>query len=409
MLMLAGAGLLIAGATLLPSEMSGGGGGGSRWGLFSGDRDVADAIRNVILFAPLGLGLALHGVPLARAAAFGCVASGIIETLQLSIIPGRDASLEDLLTNSVGTALGASLAAIAPHIYGPPSVRKERAGLVALVAAWLLVVGSSALTLPALPESRYFGQWNHEFGGRKWEGARVLAATVGSLEIVDWELETSREVRQALLAGAPIEVLGVAGDRVERATSFLQITDHRQREIFFIGPDRDDLVFRYRMRATALGFDQPDLRLRGALAATRTGDTIVIRAWREDGTYCLRLNEQRACGLGSSAAGGWQLLMHPDHVPPAGLSLAGAAWLALLAAPFASLTSSRRGLLGGALILALAPAVSALLPGVLLPGVVEWPGLPLGMWAGHAAGARLSAMAARDGGGVHARGDSRSY
>ncbi len=278
-----------------------------------------------------------------------------------------------------------------PRLYGAPGARKERAARWAAAAAWLATAGSAALMLPSLPESRYFGQWNHEFGGRKWEGAGVISATIDTLPIADWELAASPEVRQAMLAGAPIEVRGIAGHPVPRVTPFFQVADHRQRWIFLIGPDRDDLVFRYRTWATKMGFDQPDLRLRGALAEVQAGDTIVIRAWRERGRYCLVLNQRRDCGLGYSAAGGWRLLMHPEHLPRWTGSLIGAAWLALLAAPFASLTGSRRTLLVGTAALALAPAVSALLPGVLIPSVIEWLGLPLGVTAGRALGGRLAA------------------
>jgi hypothetical protein len=73
--------------------------------LFCGELATADAIRNVLLFIPLGIGLALCGVPLRTAVLLAVLFSGAIELTQL-YIPGRDASVGDLLSNSLGAAAG---------------------------------------------------------------------------------------------------------------------------------------------------------------------------------------------------------------------------------------------------------------------------------------------------------------
>ena len=76
--------------------------------IFCGERATADAVRNILLFAPLGVGLRLMHLSERKAIAFAMLLSGSVELLQL-VIPGRDASVGDLLSNSVGCMLGISL------------------------------------------------------------------------------------------------------------------------------------------------------------------------------------------------------------------------------------------------------------------------------------------------------------
>src|SRR5690606_38714249 len=73
--------------------------------LICGRRAVADAILNIGLFVPLGVGLGAVGVALAGALAGGILLSVAIEAAQLWI-PGRFASSADVLTNGSGVILG---------------------------------------------------------------------------------------------------------------------------------------------------------------------------------------------------------------------------------------------------------------------------------------------------------------
>ena len=74
--------------------------------LVCGSYGGADAILNVLLFAPLGFGLALWGVRAGRALLTALAVTILIETLQWFIIPGRDATLGDVAMNFLGAAFG---------------------------------------------------------------------------------------------------------------------------------------------------------------------------------------------------------------------------------------------------------------------------------------------------------------
>jgi hypothetical protein len=65
-----------------------------------------DVLQNVALYAPLGFTLAARGRPPARAALFGAVLSSLIELLQFGV-PGRSATIRDVITNAAGTWGGA--------------------------------------------------------------------------------------------------------------------------------------------------------------------------------------------------------------------------------------------------------------------------------------------------------------
>ena len=65
---------------------------------------------NVIIFAPLGAVLWRRGLPLTKAVLVGVGFSVGIEVTQL-IVPGRTTSFDDVLLNTLGVALGHSIAA----------------------------------------------------------------------------------------------------------------------------------------------------------------------------------------------------------------------------------------------------------------------------------------------------------
>ena len=73
--------------------------------LICGSHGLADAVLNVLLFAPLGAGLVASGTPLRYAVITAFVTSLTIELAQVAI-PVRYANLGDVLWNSVGALLG---------------------------------------------------------------------------------------------------------------------------------------------------------------------------------------------------------------------------------------------------------------------------------------------------------------
>lgn len=82
---------------------------GGFWCLVCGQLGAVDVTANVILFIPMGLSFALamnrRWLPLAIIIG----TTVMIETLQIRVIPGRDASVSDILSNSLGGLIGIEL------------------------------------------------------------------------------------------------------------------------------------------------------------------------------------------------------------------------------------------------------------------------------------------------------------
>src|SRR5690242_2244064 len=85
-------------ATLSPQP---GVAGESHLCLICGALGGVSAILNILLFVPLGIGLALSGLSGKRSVILMCVLSGLIEITQLLFIPGRNSTIGDVLTNSI--------------------------------------------------------------------------------------------------------------------------------------------------------------------------------------------------------------------------------------------------------------------------------------------------------------------
>src|SRR5262245_39466874 len=82
----------------------------SFWCIVCGDRGMLDFAANIVMFVPLGFALML-ATERRWLSVIVCVATTFsVELLQVSVVAGRDASLGDLLANTLGGGIGITLA-----------------------------------------------------------------------------------------------------------------------------------------------------------------------------------------------------------------------------------------------------------------------------------------------------------
>ncbi len=252
--------------------------------LACGAGGVADLLLNIALFLPLGAALAAAGFRARTVVLLGLILSAGVEVLQFGVIPGRDAALGDILSNTAGTALGWGLATRINHLLRP----SPRAAAL-LASGWALVAiagtfGALPLMEPSLPNEVWYGQWAAAGPEPEWFEGEVLSVELGGRPLPHWRIEdwkTRREELRArgelkleaeIIAGAatqePLRIVAVAGD------------DGRFASLTQTGRD---LHWAVRLRASELGLRAPGTVLYGGLPGT-AGDTIAV-----EGTYANRL------------------------------------------------------------------------------------------------------------------------
>lgn len=347
-----------------------------------GNGSLADGIRNLVLFAPLGAGLVASGRSVRAAIALSMGLSLAIELTQL-IIPGRIASPIDLLSNTLGASLGAYLAIYCGDLMRPTPRMGVRLSLGATALSTGLILTAAWLLQPVYPSTTYYGGWTLDLGHMTHYAGRVSAARVGPIELeAGGPVLDSIALRRELSRGSPIRVRAIAGTPPVGLAPLVTIHDEAQREILLLGINGHDLVFRRYLRATEFGFETPAQAVFGALDGLSTGDTFDLTLNADDRGHVLRIANQEPSPIHWTPGHTWALLSPLSPLPRPLARVLDASWMALLVFP-AAYWARRRvacwlALALGLGVIAVSFAIGNLGP---LPGW-EWAGASLGAAAG---------------------------
>jgi VanZ family protein len=357
--------------------------------LLCGDTSVLDAILNVLLFIPFGMGLRLAGMSRRRAYAIALVTTITVELLQLAI-PGRDTSLSDVITNSSGAFIGIICADIW-RVVVLPSRRAATRLAWGWTLLWVLVLTVSAeLAHISLPNTTAWGVWKPELLHHDYFSGQVLSATAGGLRTPYAISATSADVRRRLSSDSVVvEATIVGGILSTPIAGIATVHDYNRSQIFMLGERNGSLIFSLRMRTADARVATPDIRLdsvfprhRSAAPDTMTvaGGLIHHRLWisaRKHGVVRERTQPITA-GLG------WSYLLPFDYEYGTEAAWLTVLWLAALSAPamYWATRAGRRALFSVGAVLAATLLAIPLAAGVHATVWWEWAALALGACIG---------------------------
>jgi hypothetical protein len=283
-----------------------------------GSRGGVDSVLNVLLFIPLGIGFALAGIGRNRAVLMAFALSVTVEAAQFFFVPGRDATLGDVLTNTVGGAAGFAVANNAAIWLRTPSRIAAILG-VGWCAVWVAIQAISSFAFaPSIPDSEYYGQIARQLDDFAAFPGSVLEARIGDVVIRDAELSYVDSVGRRLLGGAAVSATVLPAGPTNDIAPIVRVADDQQREILLLAQDEQRLLFGIRTGAAILRLRPPLFAMTGVFtnSIVKTGsssvDTVSLSA-RYDGREA-----RLSAGSGSvsrrrripvSASFGWTLAL----------------------------------------------------------------------------------------------------
>jgi hypothetical protein len=327
--------LFVAGTTLVPlPDQAAAAKATPIWCLVCGHYGGVDVVVNVLLFIPLGMGLRLLAWSTPAVVTTGALISLAVESLQLAVIPGRDASLSDLLTNTLGSWIGAALASQGGSLLRPAKTQALRLATAAGLA-WLgAQAGTAFLLQPWLPSEPLRGEWARRKPGHPpFDGLVTWAFVSGKSVPGFWVVDS--DLRRRLSQGRIHLELGlVSGRNVPRWSPVFELLGPA-RQALAVEAVGTDLVFQPPARTSSLRLRGPALRLTGALPDI-AGRVLQLAAGERDHTLWatwMRGESQYGVRQALSPSFGWSLLLPFDYAYGAEVHLLTALWLAGLLMP----------------------------------------------------------------------------
>lgn len=381
-----GALLTIGALTLTPAATTSFSASAPWWCLWCGDFGLIDAIANVVLFAPLGIGLWLFGFAPVTAAGMVLATTIGIEALQLSMVTGRDANLRDVLTNAVGAGIGYALAPYLGTLWRPPP---RLAGLLAggTAAAWIASrILTGVLLAPSPPSGPWFAQiaprdvYPSNLDGIVTQptlNARPIG--IGRLRRIESFITTWKQGEIAVAAEVTLH------SSPARLASAVSVLSERREEAFVLGLDSSDVVFRVRARAADFKLRSPAVLLHRGITV---GETATLAGAMQSRHLAVRVrgDREREVMVPLSAGLGWALLSAFD----VRLNKTSGRWSALVVAAALMLTAwylahampLALGVILGAVVAAAGIVTPELITVAAPTPAVEWLGAVLGLALG---------------------------
>lgn len=331
--------------------------------IFCGDAGGVDFFLNLLLFLPLGVGLTLAGFSWRRAVVLAGLTTFGVELLQMKVVTGRDASLGDIVANTLGSGLGAIVTAKWRQIAFPDSLHARRFGLGYAVFLGWVWAGTAWALGPNLPQGgAWFGQWAPDLSNYGRFQGTPLSVAAGGEPLPPGPALNQARLEDIVAVRPLVAFTAVLGEPPRRLAIVGGIVDGRVGDLIFLAQERQDLAFRVRMRTSILKVWTPTVNLKNGMAGL-PGDTVEAEGSLRDGAFVLHSRiggQERTRRLELSASWGWSLVTPWASVLGEEARSLTAFWIAGVIAPLAYW-----GALAGGASLLIPPATILLLLGAI--------------------------------------------
>lgn len=361
--------------------------------ILCGDAGGVDFFLNVVLFVPLGLGLRLAGFSWRRTVFLSALMTLGVELLQMKVVAGRDASLGDVVANTLGGGLGASVGVLWRRFATPDPARARRLALAYALGLGCVWLGTAWALGTALPRgARWFGAWAPELDNfDRFPGDPVLVSAGGEPLLPGGPAIDQARFQDAVTAQPSIAFRAVLSEQPRGLAPIGMVVDEWHRDVILIGQDRQDLAFRVSMRASLLKLNSPTAYLRNGMAG-EPGDTVDAAGALRDGSFELRSRikgREISRSLPLSASWGWTLITPWNSVLGEEVRFLTALWITGLIAVLAFWSA-----LAGGASLVIPPITIALLLGAI-PRAAGFPPAHSSEWLAALVGVLLGMLASR--------------
>ena len=343
-----------------------------------------DFILNVLLFVPYGFGTRLTGMKRWHAVMLMLATTVAIELLQLSVVSGRDASLGDIVSNSLGGAAGVVLAD-ARRVLLMPTVRQARRLLIGGSLVWLaLLLLGAALMRPRLTHAPYWGEWAPGFHPEDRFFGSVVEVNLGDAPMInngigDPMVDPAAFVRR-FESGPRVSARILPSNPTQFRVPLIRATDPSSDEMFLIAQQGRDLFFQVRTQSRNWRLRSPALLLEDAFPERATGDTLTVVSELRDhrlSTTVVGPNGSQRAVLSLTPTLAWSLLLPIQlGVTDARARWISGLWSALLVLPIgfwgAGMRRDRDAALALATVVALGLGALPMLVRAARPSPVEW-------------------------------------
>jgi hypothetical protein len=359
---------------------------GSSLCLACGELGGVDLVLNVVLFIPLGVALALVWPKPRWTWLFPSLVSLTVELLQLRVVPGRDASLGDLVANSVGGVIGL----VAAHAL-PALLRTARGRRVLALASHCLVLLFSCVVawalLPAPVRYLTWVQIQPERAGYATFTGNVSVELFGRARPLGVRINPGQEP-PAYANGDITGRIAISNHEKELPpveALIFRLANHNEM-LVQLSQRHDALAVRFRKRGSLLLLRSPTFVLGGVFPQTADSMDVTVRSQRAR-TYLDASSTQAHAVLEAPVTfgRGWELFSPFHAVRPASERLLRWAFLALLfgiPAAFSWIAWGARGLIPASVtaivVLGVIPLISGLAPSAPDEWIVVASGMGIG-------------------------------